>query len=68
MAGSRDEVDGFGAGPPGRRGTRARFRVLAFAVALAAITYLDRVCIAHAEVTAAIKRELHLSDGQMGLL
>ena len=68
MAGPRDEVDGFGAGPPGRRGTRTRFRVLAFAVALAAITYLDRVCIAHAEVTAAIKRELNLSDVQMGFV
>jgi len=38
------------------------------AVALAAITYLDRVCIAHAGVTASIQGELGLSDKQMGLV
>jgi ACS family glucarate transporter-like MFS transporter len=48
--------------------TRVRFRVLAMAVALAAITYLDRVCISHAGVTASIMRELDLSDKQMGLV
>ena len=41
-------------GPPRGR-TRVRHRVLAMTVALAAITYLDRVCIAHAGVTASIK-------------
>ena len=51
-----------------RRGTRVRFAVLAFTVALAAVTYLDRVCIAHADVTASIKRELDLSDKQMSLV
>lgn len=50
------------------RGSRVRFKVLAFAVALAAVTYLDRVCISHAEVTASIKRELGLSNRQMGLV
>jgi MFS family permease len=68
MAGLREGIDDIGAEQPGRRGTRTRFRVLAFAVALAAITYLDRVCIAHAEVTASIKSELHLSDRQMGFV
>jgi MFS family permease len=48
--------------------TRVRYQVLAFTVALAAVTYLDRVCIAHADVTAAIKRELGLSDQQMSLV
>lgn len=48
--------------------SHVRFAVLGFAVALAAITYLDRVCIAHADVTAAIKDELVLSDQQMGLV
>ena len=37
-------------------------------VALAAVTYLDRVCISHAGVTASIKGELGLSDKQMGLV
>lgn len=48
--------------------TRVRFQVLAFAVALAGVTYLDRVCIAHAEVTASIRRELGLSKTQMGFV
>ena len=42
--------------------------MLGFTVALAAITYLDRVCIAHAQITGAIQRELGLSDRQMGLV
>jgi ACS family glucarate transporter-like MFS transporter len=50
------------------RRTRVRLRVLAFAVALAGVTYLDRVCIAHADVTAAIRRELSLSKEQMGFV
>ncbi len=54
-------------GPTGGR-THARYKVLAMTVALAAITYLDRVCIAHAGVTASIKSELGLSDKQMGLV
>ena len=31
------------------RMTHVRYRVLAFTVALAAVTYLDRVCISRAE-------------------
>ena len=43
--------------------TRARYVVLAFGVALAAVTYLDRVCIS---VTAKhIMRDLSLSELQM---
>lgn len=46
--------------------TRVRHRVLAFTVCLAAITYMDRVCIA---VTARhIAGDLKLSDAQMGLV
>lgn len=52
--------------PRGR--SRVRFAVLGFTVALAAITYLDRVCIAHADVTASIRSEFHLSKRQMGLV
>ena len=48
--------------------TRVRYRVLGLAVLLAAVTYLDRVCISHAGVTASIKAELGLSDKQMGLV
>jgi ACS family glucarate transporter-like MFS transporter len=53
---------------PPRGRTRVRYKVLAMTVALAALTYLDRVCIAHAGVTASIKGELGISDRQMGLV
>ena len=43
-----------------------RARVLGMAVALAFITYMDRVCIAVA--APDIQRELHLSTVQMGLV
>ena len=46
--------------------TRARQRVLAFILALIAIAYLDRVCISTA--APAIRTDLGLSDGQMGLV
>ena len=52
----------------GGRRSRVRFGVLGFAVALAAITYLDRVCISHAEVTKAIQDELMLSDTKMSFV
>jgi serine/threonine protein kinase len=39
--------------------------VLAFTVAPAAITCLDRICMAHADDTASIKGELELCDKQM---
>src|ERR1700728_3379400 len=48
--------------------THLRYKVMAMTVALAAITYLDRVCISHSGVTASIKGELGLSDKQMGLV
>lgn len=45
------------------RGPRGRFKVLGFVVSLAAVTYLDRVCIA---VTApSIMRDLGLNQMQM---
>jgi MFS transporter, ACS family, glucarate transporter len=43
--------------------TRVRYRVIAFTVALAAITFLDRVCISI--VTPDIMRDLHLTTIQM---
>lgn len=68
MAGTRDQWDEPADSPRPGRGSRVRYAVLAFTVALAAITYLDRVCIAHAGVTASIKGELGLSDKQMSLV
>lgn len=47
-----------------RRPTRVRYIVLAFLCALAFLSYLDRVCIARAQVD--IQRDLHISDIQMG--
>jgi MFS family permease len=46
------------------RPTVVRFGVVAFAVALAMVTYLDRVCIA--TVAKDIRRDLSLSELQMG--
>ncbi len=66
MAEPRDRGDEFATNPNDSSPTRIRFWVLAFTVGLAAITYLDRVCIAHADVSAAIKAELRISDKQMG--
>jgi MFS family permease len=44
--------------------TKVRYRVVAFTVTLAAVTYLDRVCIGI--VAPAIMRDLGLSTIQMG--
>jgi MFS transporter, ACS family, glucarate transporter len=44
--------------------TRARYGVLGFTLALTAVAYLDRVCIATA--APAMKVDLHLSDAEMG--
>ena len=45
--------------------TRARHVVLAFALAITAISYLDRVCIS---MTAPfMQKDLGLSDAEMGL-
>lgn len=46
--------------------THVRFRVLAFTVALAAITYFDRVCIS--TLAPNIMRDLRLSNVQMSLV
>jgi MFS family permease len=46
--------------------TRVRYQVLAFAVAMAAVTYLDRVCISRAE--GQIRHELGLSKLQMSFV
>src|SRR5688572_557725 len=45
---------------------QVRHRVLAFTVALAAVTYMDRVCISVA--APHISRDLGLSDVQMGFV
>jgi hypothetical protein len=46
------------------RPTHVRYLVIVFAVALAIITYIDRVCISQA--APAITRELSLTTVQMG--
>lgn len=46
--------------------TRVRYKVVAFAVALAAVTYLDRVCIS--VLAPHIMRDLGLSKPQMSLV
>src|SRR4051794_22963409 len=50
--------------PSLERPTRVRYWVIVFAVALAVITYIDRVCISFA--APAIREELHLSAKQLG--
>src|SRR4029079_466395 len=50
--------------PPMAQPTRARFRVVALATALAMITYLDRACIA--TLAPGIMRDLSLTTVQMG--
>jgi MFS family permease len=51
--------------PGALRPSRARHWTLAFAAALAVITYIDRVCISQA--ASDIRRDLGLSEVQMGL-
>jgi MFS family permease len=46
--------------------SRTRFRVMAFLCVLSFLTYFDRVCIVRAQ--GDIQRDLHLSDGQFGLI
>ena len=46
------------------RPTRVRYLVIVFAVALAVVTYIDRVCISQA--APLISRDLHFSKEQMG--
>jgi len=45
---------------------RVRYRVVAFAVALAGVTYLDRVCIS--VLAPSIRADLHLTLGQMSIV
>lgn len=52
--------------PPGRQATRTRYWVVVFAVALAVITYVDRVAISWA--APDMQRDLGLDTGQMGLV
>lgn len=52
------------AAPPGGAPTRARYWVVAFAVSLAVIQYIDRICIAQA--APLIARDLDLDPRQMG--
>src|SRR4051812_3288933 len=66
MAGSHGLPDGFEPDVGARHATRVRYEVLAFTVALAAITYLDRVCIA--QTAPAMMRDLGLSKTQMGFV
>lgn len=47
------------------RPTRVRYWVIVFAVTLAIVTYIDRVCISLA--APVIRRDLHLSQVQMGV-
>ncbi len=63
---STDMIDEFG--PPGDEPpmTRVRYQVLAFTVALAGVTYLDRVCIARAK--GQIQADLGLTEVQMGFV
>src|SRR5436309_8558783 len=49
-----------------QRPTRVRYLVIVFAVALAVVTYIDRVCISQA--MPLIKEDLHLSDVEKGLI
>lgn len=57
---------GFDDPVPGPTRSATRYRVLAFTVALAGITYLDRVCIA--QTAQDMMRELSLSKEQMGFV
>lgn len=54
-----------GASPLLENPTRARYWVIVFAITLAIITYIDRVCISQAATD--ISRDLKLSKEQMGL-
>jgi MFS transporter, ACS family, glucarate transporter len=50
--------------PASLRPTRTRYWVIVFAVTLAIIQYIDRVCISQA--APSITRDLHLDEAQMG--
>ena len=50
--------------PPNFRPTRTRHWLIAFAIILAVIQYIDRVCISQA--MPEIARDLQLTDAQKG--
>ena len=52
--------------PSGAPPSRARHTMFVFVVALAIITYIDRVCIS--QTAGTIRGELGLSESQMGVL
>src|SRR5690242_14716998 len=62
MASTRNHLNVSARSPVSPAG-RIRYRVVAFMVALAAITYLDRVCISM--LAPAIMRDLSLTAVQM---
>ena len=55
---------GSKAGTITERPTRVRYGVIAFAITLAVLSYIDRVCISQA--APDIARDLHFSDVDMG--
>ena len=66
MAGSVGAPDGFESATEAQGRSRVRYKVLGFTVALAGITYLDRVCIS--KTSDDIMRDLGLSNLQMGFV
>ena len=50
--------------PPARHPTHARYWVIVFAVALAVIQYVDKVCMSQA--APFIRKDLQLSEREMG--
>jgi MFS transporter, ACS family, glucarate transporter len=59
-------IDEFSTVPGKGRRTRVRYQVLAFMLAMGAITYLDRLCIAQA--ASDITRDLGLTTMQLGMV
>jgi ACS family glucarate transporter-like MFS transporter len=51
---------------PAERATKVRYLVVIFAVMLAVVQYLDRVAISSAAAVPAIRRDLGLSEVEMG--
>jgi MFS family permease len=66
MVGTPDSPDEQGSFLETGADSRVRYRVLALAVVMAGITYLDRVCIAQA--APEIRRDLVLTEQQMGFV
>ncbi len=66
MAEPQAELPSGTALPAGMSATRARYVVLAFTLAITAVSYLDRVCIS---MTAPVmQKDLKLGDTEMGLV